>query len=185
MRIPVDTGAYGEYLHYGAPLTLVTVRGKNDELDVSTNASLTPLPGDIPRLVIGILRVNYTNQLLAESGEFVVNVMTEDMRAIALQCGTTSGHDVDKFALCDLHTLPAQHVRAPIIAECPLHIECRVEDVLHLSDLDLWVAEILAMGVDEVWANGRAGINLARYRPLIYAFGHTFARGEQIGLGGL
>ena len=185
MRIPVDTGAFGEYLHYGAALTLVTVRGKDGQVDVSTNASMTPLPGETPRLVVGILRVNYTNQLLAESGEFVVNVITDEMRALALQCGTTSGHDIDKFELCNLRTLPAKYVQAPIIAECPLHLECRVQDVLHLPDLDLWVADILTMEADEVWSNGRAGINLERYNPLIYAFGHTFARGKQIGLGGL
>lgn len=185
MRIKIDTGAFGEYLHYGAPLTLVTVRGNNGVVNVSTNASITPLPGETPRLAIGILHVNYTNTLLRESGEFVVNVLTEDMRSAAILCGNTSGEDVDKLAMTGLTTLPAEYVQAPLIVECPLNIECRVETVHHLADLDVWIAEILAMHADEAWSNGRAGIDLKRYRPLIYAFGHTFALGEQVGIGGI
>jgi len=185
MRIQVDTGAFGEYLHYGAPLTLVTVRGEDGTINVSTNASITPLPGATPRLVIGILHVNYTNQLIAQSGEFVVNVLTDQMRSSAIVCGNMTGTEVDKLAVTGLTTIPARHVQTPMIAECPLNLECRVEGVHHLPDLDLWIAEIVAMHADEPWANDRAGIDLKRYRPLIYAFGHTFAMGEKIGLGGI
>ncbi len=67
MRALVDTGVYGEYLHYGAPLALVTVQGNNDYVNVSTNASITPLPGDQLRLVIGVFTENLTNKLIAES----------------------------------------------------------------------------------------------------------------------
>ncbi|NOZ50611.1 MAG: flavin reductase family protein [Chloroflexi bacterium] len=185
MRIKVDTGAFGEYLHYGAPLTLVTVHGEDGTVNLSTNVSITPLPGAVPRLAMGILHVNYTNKLIKERGEFVVNVLTDQMRSAAIVCGNTSGADVDKLALTELTLLPGTYVQTPLIAECPLNIECRVESVHHLPDLDLWVAEILAVYADEAWANDRAGINLKRYRPLMYAFGHTFTFGKQIGFGGL
>lgn len=185
MRAIIDTGTYGEYLHYGMPLSLITVLGKDGRINVSTNASITPLPGSTPRLVIGILKDNWTHKLISESGEFVVNLLTPEMRGVAVQCGSHSGENVDKLALCQLTALPGKLVRAPLIEECPLNIECRVLSVEPLDDLDLFVAEILAVEADERWSNGRGGINLARYDPLFYAFGFTFARGGMIGLGGL
>ncbi|NOX64103.1 MAG: flavin reductase family protein [Chloroflexi bacterium] len=185
MRTIVDTGAYGEYLHYGLPLTLVTVQGPDGRVNVSTNASIAPLPGDENRLAMGVLKVNYTNELIAQSREFAVNVLTSEMRAIARQCGYISGTEVDKLALCGLTTIPARYIGAPLIEQCPLNIECRVEDVHDLGDIDLWIAKILAVEVDEAWSNGRGGVNLQHYDLLIYAFGHTFKLGPMVGLGGL
>ncbi len=185
MRALVDTGVYGEYLHYGTPLTLVTVQGNNGHVNVSTNASITPLPGDKLRLVIGVFTENLTNQLIAESREFVVNVISDEMRGVAKLCGENSGKTMDKLSLCDLTLIPASNVKAPMIAECPLNIECRVESVHHLDDLDLWIADILAIQVDQNLSNGRGGINLQNYKPLLYTFGQTLARGPVVGAGGI
>lgn len=185
MRALVDTGVYGEYLHYGAPLALVTVQGNNGYVNVSTNASITPLPGDQLRLVIGVFTENLTNQLIAESGEFVVNIITDDMRGVAKLCGENSGKELDKLDECELTLIPASHVTSPMIEECPLNIECRVESVHHLDDLDLWVANILAIQVAPQWSNGRGGIDLQSYKPLLYTFGRTVARGPVVGTGGI
>ena len=185
MRALVDTGVYGEYLHYGMPLTLVTVQGNNGHVNVSTNASITPLPGDRLRLVIGIFTENLTNQLIAQSKEFVVNVISDDMRGVAKLCGDHSGVDTDKLALCDLTLAPSVKIKTPLIQECPLNIECRVESVHHLDDLDLWIAEILAIQVASDWSDGRSGVDLQHYKPLLYTFGRTLARGPVIGTGSL
>lgn len=185
MRTIVDTGVYGEYMHYGMPLALVTVRGKDGRVNVSTNTAITLLPGSPLRLVVGVFKVNLTDKLIAESGDFVVNLLTSEMRSIAKQCGTYSGTEVDKLTLCNLTTVPASLVSAPLIEECPLNIECRVEDAIDLDDVNLWIAEILAMEVAPEWENGRGGVDLQKFQPLFYAFGHTMARGPMIGSGGL
>lgn len=185
MRTLVDTSSYGEYLHYGMPLTLVTVSDSNGRVNVSTNSSITPLPGQTARLVIGVLKENYTNELIAASRELVINVLTEEMRGVARLCGSQSGHHVDKLALSGLTTLPARFVKTPLIAECPLNLECRVESVHHLDDLDLWTAKILAIQVAPEWSDGRSGVDVERFRPLFYAFGQTLGRGPAIGQGAI
>ncbi len=185
MRTLVDTGSYGEYLHYGMPLTLVTVSDSAGRVNVSTNGSITPLPGQMPRLVVGILKDNYTNELIAASHEFVINVLTDEMRGVARLCGSRSGHDADKLALAGLTTLPARFVKPPLIAESPLNIECRVLHVQHLEDLDLWTARIMGIQVAEEWSDGRSGVDIERFRPLLYAFGQTMARGPMIGQGAI
>ena len=183
MRTLIDLTSFGEYLHYGMPLALVTVLGKGGRVNVSTNASMTPLPGQTPRLVIAVLKDNLTNDLIAEQREFVVNMLTSEMRSVALQCGTRSGSNVDKMALCGLTPLPARFVKTPLVAQCPLNIECQVEASQSFEDVNLWIARMVAMEVAPEWSDGRNGIDLEKFQPLIYAFGHTFGRGPQVGFG--
>lgn len=185
MRTLIDTSSYGEYLHYGMPLTLVTVLDSAGRVNVSTNGSITPLPGQTPRLVIGILKENYTNELIAASGEFVINLLTDEMRGVARLCGSHSGHDTDKLALAGLTTQPARFVKPPIVVECPLNIECRVVDVQHLDELDLWTAHIVGIDVAAAWSDGRRGVAVEHFRPLLYAFGQTMARGPIVGRGAI
>ena len=181
MRVPVDLGEYGEYLHYGMPLALVTVLDDDRSVNVATVASITPLPGESPRLVMGVLAENYTSQLIEKQGEFVVNFVTSEMRSIARACGMYSGKDTDKMAVCNLHPLPARHVAAPLLEECPLNIECRVEHVLKVDDLYLFVSNILELEVAPELSDGRGGVRLEKLDLLFYAFGRTFARGPIVG----
>ncbi|RUA16030.1 MAG: hypothetical protein DSY55_04935 [Clostridia bacterium] len=181
IRKPVDLGVFGEYLHYGMPLSLVTVLDENGRVNISTIASLTPMPGEPARIAMGILEENYSSKLVEKEGEFAVNFVTPDMRPIVRACGSYSGKDVNKIELCNLHPLPARHIAAPLLQECPLNIECRVSEVLKMDGLNLFVAEILEMVVDETLSDGHNGVLLEQLNPLFYAFGHTFARGPMIG----
>ena len=185
MRTIIDTGDYGEYLHYGAPLALVTTISEDGRINVSTNASISPLPGDMPRVVMGVLTANLTNALIARTGEFVINVLTPELRAAAIQCGRLSGIEADKLTASGLTTLSALYVKPPLIKECPLNIECRVESVHPLGDLDLWVARVLVIEAAPELANGHGGVEVERFQPLFYAFGRTFQRGPMVGSGSL
>jgi flavin reductase (DIM6/NTAB) family NADH-FMN oxidoreductase RutF len=80
--------------------------------------------------------------------EFVANLpSTKQYDAVEL-CGTRSGKDTDKFEMCRLGKLPATVVAAPLIAECPINLECKVVHVLPLGSHDLVVAEIVKTHVD-------------------------------------
>ena len=183
MRVPVDTGLFGEYLHYGMPLALVTVLDENNAPNVTTIASITPLPGEQPRLVMGVLAENYTSQLVEKQGEFVVNLATPELRSVVRACGMYSGKDADKMAICGLTPMPANHVHAPLLAECPINIECQVDHVLKVDDLYLFVAKILVLEVAPELSDGRGGVLVDKLELLFYAFGHTFARGPMVGSG--
>ena len=80
-----------------------------------------------PGLVVMVRPSRYSYAMLAETGVFTVSVpalgtLGEQLRL----CGTVSGRDGDKFALAGLTAAPAQSIDCPIVAECPLHFECRV-----------------------------------------------------------
>jgi len=185
MRKAVNIGVFGEYLHYGMPLALVTVLADRGGVDVVTVASLTPLPGEPARVVMGILEENYSCQLVERRREFVLNFVTSEMRSIARVCGMYSGKDMNKLDVCDLHPLPARHVSAPLLAECPLNIECRVTDVLSLDGLKLFISEIVVLEVEEALSDGHDGVLIEKLDPLFYAFGHTFSRGPMVGHGSI
>ncbi len=57
---------------------------------------------------------------------FVINLTTEKLAYATDYCGVRSGKDVDKFK--ELHLTPekAEYVSAPLIAESPVNIECKV-----------------------------------------------------------
>ncbi len=181
MRTPINLGAFGEYLHYGMPLSLVTVLDDDGSVNISTIASITPLPGEPSRLVMGVLEENYTSYLVEKRREFVVNFITPEMRSIARVCGMYSGKDVDKMNMCGLHLLPAAHIRTPLIEECPLNIECEVEHVVRVDDLYLFISKILVLEVAPELADERGDVNLDQLQLLFYSFGHTFALGPLVG----
>jgi flavin reductase (DIM6/NTAB) family NADH-FMN oxidoreductase RutF len=66
--------------------------------------------------------------------EFVVNVVTE---AIAERMNATSAQvppDVDEFELAGLTPLPSDLVKPPRVAESPVQMECRLRQIIEVSD---------------------------------------------------
>ncbi len=81
-----------------------------------------------------LVRVSrYTHQLLENSGEFTVNVPSQDLQAAVADCGTRSGRDVDKFAAHSFTSIPGRKVKVPIIEQCVGHYECRVVYRTHMA----------------------------------------------------
>jgi len=69
----------------------------------------------------------YTYELLERSGEFAVCVPKKDSLKKELGiCGSKSGRDLNKFQECGFTIVKGQVVSAPIIKECPVHLECKV-----------------------------------------------------------
>ena len=115
----------------------------------------------------------YTTTCIEETGEFVINIPHAGMRKACDICGTVSltrEPDADKFALAGLTAAPAEKVKAPLIAECPVNIECRVVDKLELPTHDWLVGEPLACHTAAEVAEKRASLV---WEPLA-----TFDRGE-------
>ncbi len=76
-------------------------------------------------------------------------------------CGSVSLTDqphADKFALAGLTPVPGAKVKAPLIAECPVNIECRVHSKLELPTHDWIVGEPLACHTAADVAEGRASL---------------------------
>jgi len=104
-----------------------------------------------PMTYISVRPERYSHDIIKASGEFVINLTTSAMCRETDLCGVKSGKDTNKFALCGLHTSPAQKVAAPLIDECPLSLECRVTE----EKLNLQQCGLMAFAHGEYFALGR------------------------------
>ncbi len=134
------------------------------------NTSITP-----PMMAISVAPARFTHDLIAGSGEFVLAWPGEDLAEATYVCGTRSGRDMDKFAQMKLTALPAQVVKAPLIAECAANLECRVAGRLTSGDHTIFVGEIVAAWVHE--SPGRLLCSIGResgYEFLLQKGGYRF-----------
>jgi flavin reductase (DIM6/NTAB) family NADH-FMN oxidoreductase RutF len=122
-----------------------------------------------PLLLIGIQQNNFSREMIQKSGEFVVNVCSENQLHAVNRSRDLSGRNVeDKFVALGLETLPARHVKAPLVAGCHANIECRVAREVSVDGLFLFIGEALAAHVDDQIA------------PVGRLAGKTFRLGEPI-----
>jgi flavin reductase (DIM6/NTAB) family NADH-FMN oxidoreductase RutF len=87
----------------------------------------------------------YSHRLLQEVPEFVLNIPHSGLRDAITICGSVSGDQVDKFQAAKLTPQPALVVRPPVIAECPVNLECQVRQVVSLGSHDLFLGETVAV----------------------------------------
>jgi len=85
-----------------------------------------------PVFVVLVRPSRHTWKLLAENGDFTVNVPPPELRRAVGFCGSKSRRDFDKFAETGLTPIPSPHVAAPIVEQCVVHYECRT---IHRNDV--------------------------------------------------
>ena len=132
-------------------------------------------------LGIAIAKPRYSHELISATREFVINLPTAAMLEAVDRCGTVSGRDVDKFAAFGLTPLPAQIVGPPLIAECPISIECRVISIQEVGDHDLFLGEAVAQHVAEEALSENGRVMVDKLNPLCYMHGEYWSCGEKLG----
>jgi flavin reductase (DIM6/NTAB) family NADH-FMN oxidoreductase RutF len=136
--------------------TILVTSRHNDKESIITLAWQSPVSSEPPMVVISVAPSRYSHDLIAKSGEFVINVPPFSLLKETVHCGTVSGREGDKFISASLTREPAQKVAAPLIAECIGHLECRVAQQVTAGDHTLFLGEVQAASAaeglwDEVW----------------------------------
>lgn len=134
-----------------------------------------------PRLSISVRPTRFSYNIIKEKGEFAVNLTPAALVRTADYCGIYTGAKVDKFAKTGLTKSEAQKIQAPIIAECPLALECKVTDIIPQGTHDLFLAEIVAVDVDESIIDSNGKLRLDRAGLAAYAHGEYYELGRKIG----
>ena len=116
-----------------------------------------------------------------ETGEFVINLTTKELAFATDYCGVKSGRDVDKFKEMHLTPIAGEKVKAPLIKESPVNIECRVTQVLPLGSHDMFLAEVVAVHADKQYMDEKGKFHLEYAEPIVYSHGSYLATGETIG----
>lgn len=105
-----------------------------------------------------------------DTGEFVANLATWDLREKMVTSSVFAPRDVDEFDYAGLGKLPSRLVRPPRVAESPVHLECRVYQVIHLPDdpktgqpNTMTIGEVVGIHIDDsVLRDGMVDITALR-----------------------
>ena len=162
------------------PAALVTC-GTLEKPNVLTVAWTGIINSSPAMTYVSIRPERWSHHLIAESGEFVINVTTEALVRAADFCGVRSGKDTDKFEEMKLTALPASKVSAPVIAQSPISLECKVTEVKHLGSHDMFIAEIVAIDVEDKYIDEDGKLDLRKAGIMFYSHGEYFAQGKKIG----
>jgi flavin reductase (DIM6/NTAB) family NADH-FMN oxidoreductase RutF len=163
------------------PVVLLSVTGEADTPNIITLAWAGTVCSAPPMLSVAIRPSRYSHELVTAAREFVVNIPRADQVEKVDLAGMWSGRAHDKFAEIGFTALPATQVAAPLIAECPVNIECVVRHQLALGAHDLFIAEIVATHYDEDVLDSRGRVLTGKIATMAYAEGEYWALGEQLG----
>ena len=165
-----------------APLPPVMVSCGDMESSNILTVAWTGITNTIPpKTYISVRPSRHSYNIIKNSGEFVLNLTPASLIKAADYCGIYTGAKVDKFAKCNLTKEEATEVACPLIAECPLSIECKVTDIIPLGTHDMFMADIVAVNVDDSLLDKNGKLDLARAGLAAFAHGEYFELGKKIG----
>lgn len=130
---------------------------------------------------VSIRPERYSYDIIKKSGEFVINVPTVKLAKAVDWCGVKSGREIDKFRQAKLTALSCTKVKAPQIAESPISLECQVRAVYPLGSHDMFLAEVLAVHIDDTLLGADGALKLDKAGLLAYAHGFYYGLGKKIG----
>jgi flavin reductase (DIM6/NTAB) family NADH-FMN oxidoreductase RutF len=165
---------------YPLPVVMVTCQagGKSNIITLAWTGTIC---SDPPMLSISVRPERHSHGMLLESREFVVNVPSEEQAFATDYCGVVSGRDTDKFAAAKLTPAPASVVGAPLIAECPLHLECKITETRELGSHTMFLAEVVAVQAAKSLLDRNDRLALEKAGMLVYVHGHYYALGKELG----
>lgn len=166
---------------YPVPPVLVTCHNKKGESNMLTVAWAGTICSTPAMLSISVRKERYSHAMLMETGEFVVNLPTEDLVWETDEAGVRSGRDLNKWESLHLHQEEGKILSVPMISECPVNMECKVKQVLELGSHDLFLAEIVAVHVDSALLDEKKRLQLEKAKLLAYSHGQYFGLGNVLG----
>ena len=167
---------------YPVPAVLVSVGENEQEYNLFTVAWTGTVCTSPPMCYISVRPERHSYDILKRTGEFVINLTTGRLARATDWCGVRSGRDYDKFREMGLTPVMAEQVKAPIIDESPVAIECRVKQIIPLGTHDMFLAEVVNVQVDEEFIDAESGkLDLQRADLITYCHGEYFHLGDVIG----
>lgn len=166
---------------YPLPAVLVSTADKKGGTNLFTVAWTGTICSDPPMVSISVRPERYSYSMIVETGEFVINLTTEELTYATDYCGVKSGRDVDKWKEVKLTPVKADKVQAPLVAESPVNLECRVTRRIPLGTHDMFLAEVVAVHADEAYMDEKEKFSLAKANPMVYSHGTYYGLGKELG----
>ena len=167
---------------YPLPAVLISCGADAEEQNLFTVAWTGTVCTNPPMCYISVRPERHSYEIIKRTGEFVINLTNSALARATDWCGVRSGRDYDKFAEMGLTPEPAAVVAAPVVAESPVSIECRVKQIVPLGSHDMFIADVVNVLVGEEYINPETGkLELERADMITYCHGEYFRLGEALG----
>ncbi len=166
---------------YPVPAVMVSCKRNDEKPNIITVAWAGTVCSEPVMVSISIRKERYSYEIVKETGEFVINLVTKDLVFATDYCGVRSGREVDKFAQMKLTSFSSRQIHAPGIVESPVNLECRVRQILPLGSHDMFVAEVVGVTVDERLLDEKGKFHLNDAGLVAYSHGEYFELGKKIG----
>lgn len=158
-----------------SPVPAVMVScGEGKEKNIITIAWTGIVNSNPPMTYISVKKERHSHGIISKTGEFVINLCTENLAFAADYCGVKSGADVDKFREQNLTAGSSECVACPLIVESPVNLECKVREVHTYPSHDMFVAEIVNMQVNEELIDQKGKICMEQAGLIAYSHGAYF-----------
>lgn len=165
---------------YPIPAVMVSC-GTMEESNIITVAWTGILNTNPAMCYISVRPERYSHDIIKENGEFAINLTTKQLAYATDWCGVKSGRDVDKFKEMKLTKERANIIKAPLIKECPVSVECKVKEIVPLGSHDMFVAEIVAIDADEKYIDEKGAFDIGKCDLIAYANGGYYPLESKIG----
>lgn len=166
---------------YPLPAVLVSCKSKEGKNNIITVAWTGTICTNPAMVYISIRPERYSYDIIKDTKEFVINLGTEKLVKAVDYCGVKSGRDVDKFKEMKLTASSGNYVKAPIIVESPVNIECEVTEIKPLGSHHMFIAKVLGVHVSSAYLNEKGKFELDKAKPIVYSHGEYLGLGELLG----
>ena len=165
-KTPVKPGP----MLYPLPAVMVSC-GSGDAANIITIAWTGIINTTPPMTYVSVMKSRHSHSLISESGEFVINLVNEELARAVDYCGVKSGRDIDKWKELGLTKADAELVNAPMIAEAPVSLECRVSEIKELPSHDMFMAEIVRVHIADDFISADGAYDFSEMGLIAYNHG--------------
>ena len=151
---------------YPLPAVMISCQEKDQKPNIITVAWAGTVCSDPVMVSISVRKERYSHDIIKNTGEFVINLVTRD---------------TDKFKKCNLTPIAIEGVDAPAIKESPLNLACKVKEIKELGSHDMFIAEVVGVTVDDKYMNENGKFELNSSKLVTYSHGEYFGLGKKIG----
>jgi len=165
------------------PVVLVSCQDEGGKPNIITLAWVGVANSDPAMISIAIRPERHSYAIIKRTGEFAANLPTTAILKETDFCGVVSGSKLDKFSTTQLTPMPAEKIKAPLIKECPVNLECRVKQVIALGSHDLFLGEVVAVQMDTEIQDEKGRIDIGKTKLFTFCAGamEYWSLGERIG----
>jgi flavin reductase (DIM6/NTAB) family NADH-FMN oxidoreductase RutF len=167
---------------YPLPAVMVSCGSEPSEYNIITISWTGTICTDPAMCYISVRPSRHSYGIIKKNGEFVINLTTKELAFATDWCGVKSGKKHNKFEETGLTPVPASKVKAPLIKESPVNIECIVREIKELGSHHMFIADVAAINADEKYIDKKTGLfRLSDAEPVCYSHGTYYLTGNRIG----